>query len=746
MTDRLGLRVVVLRVLVVSLLIALGGRLWYLQILSGDHYRKVAESNRVREVVTPATRGMVLDDDGRALVRNRTSLVISVDRSVVDRQPHAGRAVLSRLAPVLGMSLGELQQRIRFCTATVKPPCWNGSPYQPIPVATDVTDEQALSVIEHADTFPGVSADLQAVSQYPYGELASHELGYLAPVTQDEIDKYGKQRGYHQNSLVGAAGLEDTYDSYLRGADGVKKLEVDRFGRVVNVAATTPPTSGDNLVLNLDAKVQKATEQALANQLSVLRSQGKSAATASAVVLNARTGGVVAMASLPNYDPSVFTGGISEKDYRALTDPANGIPLLSRAYQGAGAPGSTFKIVSFSTAVTKMHADLNGTYGCPSTLQIGGQTFHNFEGEAPGDVSLHEAIVVSCDTIFDTFAYDAWLADGGLRQGTAARAKANEYFTTMAKAFGFGRQTGLDLPGETSGSVVDRADATKIWDQLKGSYCRRAKNGYPEVKDPATAERYREYAQEACTSGYLYNGGAATMFGIGQGQYLSVSPLQLAVAYAAVANGGTVLKPQLAKAIVSADGKVVKTLKPVVTGHLPVSPQTLGYLRDALHGVASEPGGTATGVFSDFPPTVPVAGKTGTAEVEGKSDTSWFASFAPVNNPQYVIVASIPDAGQGATFAAPVVKEIYQSIYGIGQSAAFPGGTPPAALPRTNPDGSISPPASIAARATAGKVAVPATSGGAPVPASSGGTGGPVSALAAEPPLRAVTTRSGGPR
>jgi penicillin-binding protein 2 len=733
--DRIGLRVVVLRVLVVSLLVALGGRLWYLQVLSGDHYRKVAESNRVREVVTPATRGMVLDDEGRALVRNRTSLIISVDRSVLDRQHDSGKAVLRALAPVIGVPLAELEQRIQFCTATVKPPCWNGSPYQPIPVATDVTDTQALAVIENADSFPGVSADLQAVSQYPYGSLASHELGYLAPVTQQQLDKDGKQKGYHQNSLVGASGLEDTYDSYLRGADGVKKLEVDRFGRVVSVAATTPPTSGDNLVLNLDANIQKAAEQALAQQFAILKAQGKSAATASAVVLNAKTGGVVALASLPNYNPAVFTGGISQKDYQALTDPANGIPLLSRAYQGSGAPGSTFKIVSFSTAVTAMHADINGTYGCPSTLQIGGQTFHNFEGEAPGDVSLHQAIVVSCDTIFDTFAYNAWLADGGLRNGKGPYRKAGEYFTTMAKAFGFGRQSGIDLPGETAGSVVNRADAQKIWDQLKGSYCRRAKNGYPEVKDPATAQRYREYAQEACTAGYLYNGGAATMFGIGQGQYLSVSPLQLAVAYTAVANGGKVLKPQLAKAIVSPDGKVVKDFPPVVTGHLPVSPQTLSYLRDALHGVTSEPGGTASGVFAGWPPTVPVAGKTGTAEVEGKSDTSWFASFAPANDPQYVIVASIPDAGQGASYAAPVVKQIYQSIYGVGKPAAYPGGKLPTTLPKTNPDGTISPPATIAA-------GPPAGSGGL---GGSGGSGGPVTAMAAEPPWRTVTTRSGGP-
>jgi penicillin-binding protein 2 len=712
MNSRLRMRIIVLRVLVVSLLVALGGRLWFLQVLDSQRYRKAAENNRVRQVVTPATRGMILDDMGRALVRNRTSLVISVDRSVTDRQRDSGKAVLTRLAGVVKMTYPELEEKIQFCTATVRPPCWNGSPYQPVPVAKDVSAEQALAVIEHPDQFPGVSADLQAVRQYPDGSLAAHELGYLTPVTQDTLDKYGAQRGYHLNSLVGASGLEATYDSYLRGVDGVKNLEVDRFGRVGGTLSATPPTSGDNLVLSLDANVQKSMEQALAKQLAVLHAQGKNATTASGVVLDAKTGAVVAMASLPGYNPSVFTGGISAKDYQALTNPANGTPLLSRAYQGSGSPGSTFKIVSLSTGVTWLGQDLNGNYSCAPSLQVGSQTFHNFDGESAGEISLHTAVVMSCDVIFDKFAYDAWLADGGLRNGRGPYAPAKEYFTTMAKDFGFGRQTGLDIPGETAGAVVDRAQAKANWQQLKGAYCRRAKNGYPEVKDPTLAARYKQYAAEACVDGYLYNGGAATQFAIGQGEYLAVSPLQLAVAYAAVANGGTVLRPHLAKAIVAPDGRVVKTFAPSVTGHLPVSAQTLAYLRSALHGVTSEPGGTATGVFADWPSNViPVAGKTGTAEVEGQGDTSWFASFAPAGNPQYVMVVSIPDSGQGADYAAPAAKAVWQTIYGVGQPAAQPGGTPPAKLPRTNPDGSISPPPApvASARAAAAQAAGPAT-------------------------------------
>ncbi len=687
--GRTQVRLVVLRVLAISLLITLGARLWTLQILNGGHYRHLAETNRVREVVTPATRGLIVDDQGRALVRNRTSLVISVNRSVTDRQKDSGQAVLERLSNVIGTPVADIKGRIQFCSATVKPPCWNGSPYQPVPVAKDVSAQQALAIIEHPDRFPGVSADLQAVREYPYGSLAAHELGYLSPVTQKQLDSDGASKGYHQNSLVGISGLEDTYDADLRGADGVQRLEVDRFGRVAGTASSTAPRSGDNLVLSLDLGVQQAVEQTLQKTLDSLG--GGRARTASGVVLDARTGHVIAMASLPSYDPSVFVGGVSEADYKALSDPANGIPLLSRVYQGSGAPGSTFKPVSTLTALTNLGASTTDNYDCGSSLQVGGQTFHNFEGSSAGPITLHQALVISCDVIFDRFAYEAWLADGGLRNGRGPYQDPHEYFVKMARTLGFGSRTGVDLPGETAGSVVDRAGAKAIWTELKDSYCRRAQNGYPEVTDPAKAERFRRYAAEACVDGYLYNGGAAVQFAIGQGQYLSVSPLQLAVAYAAIANGGTLYQPTLAKAVMSPDGHVVRTIESKVAGRIPATPETLAYIRDALHGVTSEGGGTATGVFADWPnDTIPVAGKTGTAEVEGAGDTSWFASFAPANDPQFVVVVTIPDSGTGAEYAAPAVKAIYQSIYGVGGPAALPGGRPPPDLPRVERDGTFS--------------------------------------------------------
>jgi penicillin-binding protein 2 len=666
------LRLNVLRVIVFAALAVLLFRLWSLQVFEHGRYQVTAEGNRVREVVSQAPRGIIVDDQGKPLATNKTALVVTIDRSVLDRQTDSGRAVIARLAAVLHTTPAALNLKTRICTRTVGKPCWNGSPYQPIPVATNVAPQVALSIIEHPERFPGVAADTSAVRVYPQGSLAAQEIGYTGPASQAQLAV--KNAGYTGNDLVGQAGIESSYDRYLRGTAGVKKLAVDRFGRVSGTTSATPAKAGDTVVLALDSGVQSLLEQSLANELTAAQQQGKPATTGSGVVLDWHTGQVIAMASLPTYNPSVFTGGISQADYSALTSPASGDPLISRAFQSTGAPGSTFKPVSLSSAVAA-GADLNGTYSCPSSIGIGSAIFHNFEGESGGNISLHEAIVISCDTIFDQFAYNAWLSDGGLRNGSGPYAPPKEYFTNMAKAYGFGRDSGIDLPGESSGWVVDRAGELKIWNQMKATYCARAKTGYPDDPDPADAELLKEYAQEGCTDGYLYNGGAATMFGIGQGQYLSVSPLQLAVAYAAVANGGTVFHPRVAKAIVSQDGSLVQKIAPSVAGHLPVSQTVLQYIRDAMIDVTRR--GTASGAFAGFPlDQIPIAGKTGTAEVQGHNDTSWFASFSG----EYVVVVSIPDTGQGANFAAPVARKVYEGLYGVGRPALLP--VPPAALPK----------------------------------------------------------------
>lgn len=687
------LRVAILRIIVLALFATLGLRLWSLQVVQADRYGVVAEGNRVREVVNAAARGRILDDQGRALVSNRTSLVMTVDRSTLDRQPDRGAAVLARLAGALQLRPADLTAQTRFCSATVKAPCWNGSPYQPIPVSTNVQPEQALAVLEHPERFPGVSADTESLPTYPMGSLAAHELGYTGPVTEAQL---AKDHSLQRNDLVGLAGLEQSYDKDLRGRDGVTQLAVDRFGRVSGQVGQQAPRPGNNVVLSLDAKVQQTLGQALQHALDKAKATGSGADTASGVVMEASTGRVVAMASLPTYDPSAFVGGISAKDYASLVDPNAGTPLLSRAYQGSSAPGSSFKPVSLTAAVTGGYASLDGTYDCSPSVQVGSQTFHNFEGEAPGNMNLHEALVISCDTIFDRFAYAAWLQDGGLRQGTNLP-PAREVFERTAAEFGFGRQTGVDLPAETAGTLIDRAALVKQYNELKGVYCRRAKNGYPEEPDPTKRAEFQRYANEACQDGYLYNGGAATQMAIGQGAYLSVSPLQMAVMYAAVANGGTLFHPRLAKAVLKADGSVARTIGPSVAGHLPVDPAILAYIRSGLGDVTTQ--GTAAGAFAGFPfDQVHVAGKTGTAEVEGQADTSWFASFGPVENPKYVVIITVPKSGQGALFAAPAVREVWDGIYGFKGPAALPGGQTPTALPTVRTDGSVAPPSAKGSR------------------------------------------------
>ena len=683
---RRRLRIGVLRVLVLSMLITLGARLWFLQVMEGSHYNEVAAGNSIREVVTPAVRGLIVDDMGRPLVENRTTLVITVDRSALARQRDSGRAVLARVGALLGQKPQDLAQRIRLCTATVGQPCWNGSPYQPVLIANDVSSQRALTVIEHPEDYPGVAAEVRAVRTYPFGSLASHTVGYLSPASQDEVAKNPDLNGV----LVGRSGLEASYDTVVRGHDGVKRVSVDRFGRLSKVMSEKPPVGGSTLVLSMDAKVQKVLEDALQHGIDRARAEHKPADNAAGVVLDAQTGQVVALASVPGYDPSQFVGGISAANYQHLLDPAAGTPLISRALEGAYPPGSTFKIVSAATAMTNMGATGDALYDCPSDLQVGNTSFHNFDSEALGSITLHQALVASCDTVFYKFAYDAWLQDGGLRRGQGPSAPPNEWFSKMARAFGLGRPTGIDLPGETSGLVTDRGSRQALWDQMKDTYCRRAKTGYPEERDPGRAAYLTKLASENCADGYLYRGGDATQFAIGQ-NVVDVSPLQLAVAYAAIANGGTVLSPRLVKAVIGPDGKVTQQTKPVVMGHLPVAPETLSYIRDALAGVVTS--GTASGTFGGFPLNVlPLGGKTGTAETFSDGDISWFASFGPVNNPRYVVLVVIPKSGQGAKFAAPAVREVWEGIYGINRDAALPAGQEPASLPCQRPDGSVAPP------------------------------------------------------
>lgn len=709
------LRLVVLQVLVASLVVTLLGRLWYVQVVAAERYTQAAAENRIREIITPAARGMVLDAQGRPLARNRTALVIAVSRTELLRQPDGGRSIIARVAGVLGRPVEEIWDKTRLCgsaDAPRPPKCWSGSPYQPIPVSDQADTQMALQIVERREQFPGVTAELQAVRSYPapLRANAAHVLGYLGPVTDEELAarradgrEGGAEPAVRRTDLVGRSGLERQYDDDLRGRPGVRAVAVDNRGAVTRKVAETDPTSGNHLVTTIDAKVQAVAERELLAAIKRARTSGDvnkrgkryRADSGAVVVLDVRTGGIVAMASWPTYDPNIWVGGISRRDYAAITGKSANYPNQSRATQGEFAPASTFKVVSVPAAEKAGYA-LNGAYPCPPAYRIGTSLKRNYESRGFGTISLKRALEVSCDTVFYKFAYETWAKTGKLH----AKKGMPDPFPEMARDFGLGRPTGVDLPAEASGRVADRAWKRDYWNRTKDHHCAKAETGYPELarRDPTRASYLHRLSREACTDGWAYRGGDAANFAIGQGD-VTATPLQMARVYAAIANGGTLVTPHLGKAIVSPRGDLVRTISPAPAGTLPVRPATLRWLQDALRSVSDN--GTGRGAFDrmGFPlDKIPVASKTGTAEVFGRQTTSWFASYAPADRPRYAVVVMVSQGGTGSGTAGPAVAQIYKTLFGVrnGQvdpsRAAPPGGRPSTTLPRVLPDGTVAAP------------------------------------------------------
>ncbi|GAA0376175.1 penicillin-binding protein 2 [Acrocarpospora corrugata] len=678
--SRMRTRFVVLHVMVLSLLAVLAVRLWQVQVVRGPEFVAVATETRTRDVVVPAIRGQILDSAGRPLVRNRSGLVVSIDRTRLERMRDKGAGVLARLAAVLGSTPETLRERIRACGPGVTRPCWTGSPYQPIPVDDAVTTREALQILERQEDFPGVTAEVQAVREYPGRSHAAQVLGYLQPVTEHELEKRkGLKTSYSGVDLVGRDGLESVYDQALRGKPGLRRVQVDRMGKVIGIEQQVAPVPGDTLITSIDAGVQGLVEKALAGAMK----RAPQADGAAGVVLDVRTGRVIAMGSMPTYDPSVWTGGISENEYQRLLSDKSGRPLVSRAIKGTFAPGSTFKVTSVS-AMVKDGYPLKGIYDCPGAFMVGSRPFHNFRGIGLGPMNLHTALVKSCDTIFYRAAYEMWLRDGGMKP----KAKTKDPMAAMSRAYGFGKVTGIDIPGESPGRIPDRYWKKNLWAATRATNCIRAKSGYPEVKDASRAAFLKRLAYENCLEGFQWRAGDAANFSIGQGDVL-VTPLQLANAYAALVGDGKVRSPRIAWALVRPDGTRVKEIKPPVIGKLSINEETRAYIKNALSQVASD--GTAAGAFGGFPMNlVRIGGKTGTAEVYGKTDTSWFASFAPAEKPRFVVVVMVSQGGMGGSAAAPAVREIYEGMYGFGKDHAPPVLTEPAKNPPViKPDGTV---------------------------------------------------------
>lgn len=667
---------------------ALFGRLFYLQVAAGPKYRNAALNIQSRDVVTPANRGFIVDSSGVPLALNKVGLAVTVDRTKIDRLPDKGAAVIQDLVTLLGLNYADVWQRTRLCGELPKGQkagCWTGSRFQPIPITKEADPQLALRIVESSDRFPGISATPVAIRSYPetLGLNGGHVIGYVGPLTQEDLSGVNG-RNYFRSESIGKVGLEYVYDKYLRGTPGIKTYIVDRKEAVTTTSNNTKPIAGDHLVTSLDSRLQAATDLALADAVKRARASGYRADGGAAVVLDVNNGQVLAISSYPTFDPNAFEKGLTVQQTNDLYSEKTGVPALNRAIQGLYAPGSTFKAVSVVAAQSAGY-DLNGIYQCPGELQVGDRAFQNFRSKAQGTLPLKKLIAVSCDTVWYKIAYDEWLRDGGLKP----HSNPNDYFFKAAEKFQMGKKTGIDLPSESAGRLANREWRKAWYARNKDFYCNYKERAAKSAQTPFLIL----LAHENCLDGDKIRAGDAVNFSIGQGDTV-ITPTKLAQMYAAIANGGTIWKPTIAKAIINTQGKVIRTFEPEKLGELGVNQSTIAFLHDALHEVTVS--GTSAGIFAGFP--IATAGKTGSAQVFGKNsngvvkdDTSWYASFAPATNPKYAVVMMVSQGGFGSTTSAVGVRKIYETIFGVKGStvlpdlALFPSGNPPIKVPRISP-------------------------------------------------------------
>ena len=667
---------------------ALFGRLFYLQVAAGPKYRDAALSIQSRDVVAPATRGLIVDGYGVPLAMNKAGLAITIDRIAIDKLEDKGVGVMQRLAKLLKLQYKDIYQNTRLCGELPKGQkagCWQGSRYQPIPITKSADPDIALQIAERSDSFPGVDAQPIAIRSYPaYLDVnAAHVLGYVGPLTETDLLK-GNGKQYFRSETIGKTGLEIQYDSFLRGEPGIRTVIVDRKESITRESQNTKPVAGDHLVTSLDVRLQASAEKALKDAVMRGRASGHTSDSGAAIVMDIKTGRILALASYPTYDPNAWEKGLTVQQASDLFSEKKAVPALNRALQGLFAPASTFKSVSVVAAAAAGY-NLNGSYKCPSQVQIGNRAFQNFDSKDQGTMSLKKAIAVSCDTLWYQIAYDEWVRDGGLRP----KSNPNDYFFKAAQSFHITEKVGIDLPSESSSRLADRTYKKSWYQQNKDFYCNYKERATKAQQTPFLLQ----LAAENCVDGDKIRAGDAVNFSIGQGDTV-VTPLKLTQMYAAIGNGGTIWQAKIAKAIVKTDGTVVQTFTPNKLGTLNAAPSTIKFLQGALREVVVS--GTGAGVFAGFP--VEVSGKTGTGQVFGrnpngslKDDTSWFASFAPSKNPRYAVVMMVGQGGFGASTSGVGVRQIYSTLFGVvgnkvvPGAALFPEGKPPTKLPKISP-------------------------------------------------------------
>jgi len=632
-TSSPRLRMSILGVVVLGCFLALFARLWYLQVMEAPALAVQATVNRTRTVATEAPRGRIFDAKGRVIVDNRTSLIVSIDRNELKKVKNRDD-LIARLADVLTANGAP----IKISTIEKRLSDKKADQLQALPIASDVTEEVIHHLSEYAEDFPAVSYERKTVRVYPYGTIASNILGYTGRITAETLkrlepgtDPDGVEKSYQPDSIIGLAGVESTYEKELRGTPGIELVQVDFKNRPVGTESYQPPKSGNDIQLHIDIEVQIRAEQALVERLNVLRGTAqrdgtiRGAPAGSVVVLDPRDGGVVALASAPSYDPLEFAVGITQERYNQLQDVNGASALIDRSITGQYAPGSTFKLVTAAAALSNGLIDGNSSIYDDGVYRVGNpvQEFTNAGKEKYGNVNVVRGLTVSSDVYF------YWLGD---------RMDGTTLIQDAATAFGFDKRTGIDLPNESAGYVLTKAE--------KKALSKKYPDAYP--------------------NGDWYTGDNVQL-AVGQ-NVIVVTPLQLARAYAAFANGGTVYQPHVVWKILRPNSTttdpsdVLRVLEPVVTGTVTLPPDVRGPIASGLEGVTSGSGTGASAFVGFDQQAFRIVGKTGTAQVDGKADTSLFASYGPALSPKWVVAAVMEESGFGSEASGEVARRIYEVI------------------------------------------------------------------------------------
>jgi len=649
--SRPNLRLRVVGIVVLILFLVLGLRLWSLQIIDGKSYAAAVTRNQVRVVSVAAPRGEIVDRNDTVLVTNVPEQELLLSRMTALDDP----AVIGKVAALIGQTPAQVELSVKDDRY---------SPYEPVPVATNVSASTVQFLQTHQGDYPGVSVQTITQRTYPQGgTTATHVLGYLGDITSQELAANPKA-GYTQGSLVGQSGIEQQYETFLRGVNGSQALSVNAAGTVVGTLSRRAPQIGDTVVLNVDAGLQQVVQNDLQAQILLDRktpdvddhNKLPPAINGAAIVMNPNNGQILAMASSPTYDLNEWVGGISSADYTALA--ASGAEN-NYAIQGQYTPGSTFKLITATADLqdgvyspAQYYNDTGMFTVKPCNGAAAGCTFSDDLGDAGGEVNLPLALAISSDSYFYNLGELFWNGRGTY---------GNDAIQNVAAEYGEGQSTGIDLPDEGTGRVDSQPEREKL-----------------HTEDPAAYPN---------TSWYT---GDNIEMAFGQGA-TALTPIEQAVAYATFANGGTRYAPQVAAQIVNpTTGQVVKTMTPQVTGHVNLPATVRNPILQGLEGVISNPKGTAYSDFAGFPTNWNLAGKTGTATNPGADEpNSWFVAFGPNPNPQYLVLAVIDEGGYGAEAAAPLVRNIFDylltnPVVGAAKTPT-PSSPPSAALPASNP-------------------------------------------------------------